>query len=79
MRVLGQCRGGGQWAHHMSSSDSGFPACPTEHCCYPKFVQRIELNHMAYIITAFVQFRCPRISGKELLSCKIGRERERER
>lgn len=45
-----------KWAHFMSSSDSGYPACPTESCCYLKFVHRIEYNNVAYIITAFFQF-----------------------
>jgi len=58
----------------MSSSDSGFPACPTEHCCYPKFVQRIEFNDMAYIITAFVQFWLPRIY--RVGSCFLARDRD---
>jgi hypothetical protein len=52
----------------MSSSDSGYPACPTGSCCYLKIVHRIENNNVAYIITTFFQFSFPESMGRELLS-----------
>ena len=67
------------WAHHISSSDSGFPTCPTEHCCYPKFVQRIEFKQYGlYYYSLRSVLASQNLSGRELLSCKRERERDRE-